>query len=463
MIKAPNPAGNKGNASFHAGQLTPARPPTYRDRTMKVLVIGGGGREHALAWGLRKSPSVSKIWCAPGNAGIAQGAECIPADLNNVSSLADLATNLGADLTIVGPEQPLVLGIADEFSRRGLRLLGPSKSCAQLEGSKVFAKQFLGRHAIPTASFYGVYDMARPALDALHNVPWPVVLKADGLCAGKGVLVATSYDEAATFVERVLERREFGEGGARLMMEAALTGPELSLIILIDGQRYAPLVPCRDHKRAFDGDHGPNTGGMGVYSSDDIVSPDLYAKIIRTIVQPTMAGLAADGESYRGFLYFGLMLTPSGPSVLEFNCRLGDPETQAIIPRADFDLAEVFSSAAEGNLAVEKVKWKPGASVCVVMASGGYPGKFEVGKRIDGLAQAAATPDVAVFHAGTKAIENVYYTNSGRVLGVSATGSNLSRARETVYDAVRRIQFAGAHYRTDIAASAGRASEVARG
>lgn len=429
---------------------------------MKILVIGGGGREHALAWGLRKSPSVSEIWCAPGNGGIAQDAECIPADVNSVSGLADLAARLGADLTVVGPEQPLVLGIADEFARRGLRLLGPSKECAQLEGSKVFAKEFLGRHAIPTAPFYGVYDSARAARDALRNVPWPVVLKADGLCAGKGVLVATSYEEAALFVDRVLDQHEFGVGGARLMMEGALSGPELSLILLTDGERFAPLVPCRDHKRAFDGDCGPNTGGMGAYSSDDIVSPELYARILQTIVNPTMSALATGGEPYRGFLYFGLMLTPSGPSVLEFNCRLGDPETQAIIPRVDFDLAEVLSSAADGNLAPGKLMWKPGASVCVVMASGGYPGSFETGKQIGGLAEAAAMPDVAVFHAGTNTRDNNYYTYSGRVLGVTAIGSTLPGAREEAYRAVRQIHFAGAQYRTDIALAANCVSEVGR-
>ena len=429
---------------------------------MKILVIGGGGREHALVWGLRKSPSVSNIWCAPGNGGIAHDAECVPADVSNVSGLADLAARLGADLTVVGPEQPLVLGISDEFARRGLRLLGPSKECAQLEASKVFAKEFLARHAIPTAPFYGVYDSARAAREALRNVPWPVVLKADGLCAGKGVLVASSYDEAAVFVDRVLDRHEFGAGGTRLMMEGALSGPELSLILLADGERFAPLVPCRDHKRAFDGDRGPNTGGMGVYSSDDIISPELYARILETIVKPTMSALAAGGEPYRGFLYFGLMLTPTGPSVLEFNCRLGDPETQAIIPRVNFDLAEVLFSAADGNLAPAKMKWKPGASVCVVMASGGYPGSFETGKQIDGLAQAAAMPDVAIFHAGTNRRDNTYYTYSGRVLGVTATGSTLLGARGEAYRAVRQIHFAGAQYRTDIALAANRVSEVGR-
>lgn len=429
---------------------------------MKALVIGGGGREHALVWGLRRSPSVTQLWCAPGNDGIAQDADCVPANLADVTSIADLATTLGADLTVVGPEQPLVLGIADEFTRRGLRVLGPTASAAQLEGSKVYAKEFLARHRIPTAPVYGVFDNAAAAREALRKVPWPIVLKADGLCAGKGVLVAANYEEAAEFVDRVLEKREFGAGGSRLLVEGALTGPELSLIVLTDGERFVPLVPCRDHKRVFDGDRGPNTGGMGVYSSDSMVPVALQSQILDAIVAPTLAGLRADGEHYRGFLYFGLMITPNGPSVLEFNCRLGDPETQAIIARANFDLAEVFASAADGRLAVDKVRWKPGASVCVVLASGGYPGSFETGKKIDGLQEALTLPSVAVFHAGTKRVGNMYYTCSGRVLGVTASGATLVDARHASYEAVRRIRFQGAHYRTDIGAvEAGKKSGVA--
>jgi len=418
---------------------------------MKILVIGSGGREHALVWKLRQSPLVSKIWCAPGNGGISQQAECIPANLANIPALGDLAERLGADLTVVGPEQPLVDGIADEFDSRKLKIIGPSKKCAQLEGSKIFAKEFLNRHAIPTASTYGVFASAPDAIKRLQTLKYPVVLKADGLCGGKGVLVAKFYGEAADFADRILEKREFGQGGGRLLIEEALEGKELSFIVLSDGRDFVPLVPTRDHKRAFDGDRGPNTGGMGAYSCDGIVSPAIEADIREQIVEPTFTALERDGCSYRGFLYFGLMLTSNGPKVLEFNCRLGDPETQAIMARMDFDLAGLLAAIAEGKLATQALNWRPGASVCLVLASGGYPGDFATGKEIHGLERGSAIPGVAVFHAGTKRQGNIYYTSSGRVLGVTAVGDTLDAARRTAYDAVGCIQFADCHYRRDIA------------
>jgi phosphoribosylamine--glycine ligase len=421
---------------------------------MKILVIGSGGREHALVWKLRQSRLISNIWCAPGNGGISQQAECIPANLANIPALGDLAERLGADLTVVGPEQPLVDGIADEFDRRKLKIIGPSKKCAQLEGSKIFAKEFLNRHAIPTASTYGVFASAPDAIKRLQTLKYPVVLKADGLCGGKGVLVAKFYGEAADFADRVLEKREFGKGSGRLLIEEALEGKELSFIVLSDGRNFAPLVPTRDHKRAFDGDHGLNTGGMGAYSCDGIVSPAMEADIREQIVEPTFTALERDGCAYRGFLYFGLMLTSSGPKVLEFNCRLGDPETQAIVARMDFDLLEVLAAIAEGKLATEALKWRPGASVCVVIASGGYPGNYATGKEIDGLEKASEKPGVAVFHAGTKREGDVYYTSSGRVLGVTAVDDTLDAARRTAYDAVGSIQFAECQYRRDIALAA---------
>ena len=424
---------------------------------MKILVVGGGGREHALAWKLRQSAGVEKIWCAPGNGGIAQVAECVSADPGRVADLADLAVRLGADLTIVGPEQPLVLGIADEFARRNLRLVGPRRQAAQLEGSKIFAKQFLARHAIPTARVYGLCDSAAEVYKTIGAVEGPVVLKADGLCAGKGVLVTAAPDEARSFVARVMEKREFGDGGARLLIEEALSGSELSYIILTDGQHFVSLVPTRDHKRVFDGDQGPNTGGMGAYSSDGIIPRELEEQILQTIVRPTLHGLSQDGQAYQGFLYFGLMLTPSGPKMLEFNCRLGDPETQAIVARMDFDLAEALAATAEGRLNRVRIAWKAGASICVVIASRGYPGNYQAGCEITGLDEAAAVPGAAVFHAGTKLDGRSYYTCSGRVLGVTAAGPSLDAARHTAYQAVKKIQFAGVHYRTDIAASPERA------
>jgi phosphoribosylamine--glycine ligase len=424
---------------------------------MKILVLGGGGREHALAWKLRQSPIVTKLWCAPGNGGIAQVAECLSAGAGRVTDLADLAVRLGTDLTVVGPEQPLVLGIADEFARRGLRLVGPRQQAAQLEGSKIFAKQFLTRHEIPTARLYGMCDSAAEAYKIIGAMDGRVVLKADGLCAGKGVLVTAAPEEARAFIARVMEKREFGDGGARLLIEEALSGQELSYIVLTDGQHFVSLVPTRDHKRVLDGDQGPNTGGMGAYSSDGIISPELEERILQTIVRPTLRGLSQDGQVYQGFLYFGLMLTPSGPKVLEFNCRLGDPETQAIVTRVDFDLAEALAAMAEGTLDQVRVAWKPGASICVVMASRGYPGNYQAGQEITGLHESAAIPGVAIFHAGTKIEGETYYTCSGRVLGIAAAGPTLDIARQTAYQAVKLIQFSGAQYRTDIAASPERA------
>ena len=392
------------------------------------------------------------------NGGIAQVAECVAADAGRVTELADLATRLRADLTVVGPEQPLVLGIADEFARRGLRLVGPRRQSAQLEGSKIFAKQFLARHAIPTAQVYGMCDSAAEAYKTIASIDAPVVLKADGLCAGKGVLVTSDRDEARSFIDRAMEKREFGDGGARMLIEETLCGRELSYIVLADGEHFVSLLPTRDHKRVFDGDQGPNTGGMGAYSTDGIILAELEERILQAIVHPTLDGLSEDGQIYRGFLYFGLMLTPSGPKVLEFNCRLGDPETQPIVVRMDFDLAEALAAVAEGRLNQIKLAWKPGASICVVVASGGYPGKFDTGAEITGLDRAAATvPGAVVFHAGTKRDGNNYYTCSGRVLGVTATGPSLDSARAAAYEAASKIHFAGAHYRTDIAAPSERA------
>ncbi len=419
---------------------------------MKILVIGGGGREHALVWKLRQSPSVIKLWCAPGNGGIAQDAQCIPADTADVVGLRQLAEQLGADLTVVGPEQPLVGGIADEFAAHDLRLVGPNQECAQLEGSKVFAKNFLQRHRIPTPGVHGVFDRAADARLALKSVTWPVVLKADGLCAGKGVLVTSSRDEANAFIRSTLEMREFGDGGGRLLIEEAVAGTELSYIVLTDGTHVAPLVPARDHKRALDGDRGPNTGGMGAYSRGDLVSQQLERQILDVIVSPTIAALATEKLAYRGFLYFGLMLTAEGPQVLEFNCRLGDPETQALVRRMDFDLAEVLSAAVEGRLEPTTMLWKSDASICVVMASAGYPGNFEPGKIISGLPEACGLPRIAVFHSGTRSDANMYYTCSGRVLGVTAAAKNLEDARLSAYKALQSIHFAGAHFRSDIGA-----------
>jgi len=423
---------------------------------MKILVVGAGGREHALVWKLKQSASVEKIWCAPGNGGIAAEANCLAADSGDVSALVTLAETIVPDLTVVGPELPLVNGLVDAFVRRNWPIVGPSQQAAQLEGSKIFSKEFLQRHNIPTAEMYGAYDSPGDAYGALCAVDWPVVIKADGLCAGKGVFLAPNPDAATDFIERVMEKNELGPGGRRVLLEETLEGDELSFILVTDGERYAPLVPTRDHKRVFDGNRGPHTGGMGAYSTDDLLSAELREMIVTKIVEPTLKGLAGDGIRYQGFLYIGLMLTKTGPKVLEFNCRLGDPETQAILTRADFDLAEVLADVAADRLNPGKLKWKPSASACVVLASGGYPGKFENGKRIDGLTDAGKIAGVKVLHAGTRRDGDSIVTNGGRVLGLTATGASLETALAAAYQAAGKIHFDGMHYRKDIGSLAGR-------
>jgi phosphoribosylamine---glycine ligase len=334
--------------------------------------------------------------------------------------------------------------------------VGPSRQAAQLEGSKIFSKEFLLRHGIPTAKMYGAYDSAAAARNALQSVEWPLVIKADGLCAGKGVFLAPDRESAGDFIGRAMEKNELGPAGRRVLLEETLEGDELSFIIVTDGKRYAPLAPTRDHKRVFDGNEGPNTGGMGAYSTDDLLPAVLRETIVTRILEPTLRGLAADGIRYQGFLYIGLMLTKAGPKVLEFNCRLGDPETQAILARADFDLAEVLLDVALGRLDPAKCRWKPGASACVVLASGGYPGKFATGKRIEGLTAAEKITGVKVLHAGTKRDGESIVTSGGRVLGVTATGPSLEEALGGVYRAVGEIHFEGMHYRKDIGATTGR-------
>jgi phosphoribosylamine--glycine ligase len=417
---------------------------------VKILLIGSGGREHAIAWKLAQSSEVEKIWCAPGNGGISRRFECVPLNVADCTAAANVAARLGADLTIVGPELPLVNGIADEFASRKLLLLGPSKVAAQLEGSKVFAKQFMERNGIPTAATIGVFDSADQARKALSSVEYPLVIKADGLAAGKGVLVTSSPDEAVQFIERSMENKEFGEAGKQVLFEKALTGQELSYIILTDGKTFISLAPTRDHKRALDGDLGPNTGGMGTYSSSDILAPGLEAEILKHVVRPTLAALEKEKFDYRGFIFFGLMLTAEGPKVLEYNCRLGDPEAQSILMRADFDIAKACSDAAKGELDTSIAKWKPETSICVVMASEGYPGDPVVGKKIKGLPEAEQVAGVEVFHAGTRHEDDGFYTHGGRILGVAAASENLGAARMAAYSAVDKIQIDGAHCRKDI-------------
>jgi phosphoribosylamine---glycine ligase len=419
---------------------------------MKILVLGGGGREHALVWKLNQSPGVEKIWCAPGNGGIAAEAECVAIEAGDVGAIVAFAEKMQPALTIVGPELPLVNGLTDRFRQRNWAIVGPSRQASQLEGSKVFSKEFLKRHGLPTAKMYGTYDSPADACGALRSVAWPVVIKADGLCAGKGVFLAPDVAAAKDFIERVMEKNELGPGGRRILLEETLEGEELSFIILTDGKRYAPLVPTRDHKRVFDGNQGPNTGGMGAYSTEELLPEDLRETIRSTIVEPTLDGLARDGIRYQGFLYLGLMLTNCGPKVLEFNCRLGDPETQAILARLDFDLADILNDVSKERLDPAKLRWKPGASACVVLTSGGYPGRFENGRRIDGLTAAGEIGGVKVLHAGTKLAGDGVVTSGGRVLGITAAATSLKAALASAYEAVSRIHFEGMHYRKDIGA-----------
>ncbi|HUK24114.1 MAG TPA: phosphoribosylamine--glycine ligase [Terriglobales bacterium] len=420
---------------------------------MKVLVIGGGGREHALVWKLRQSPRVEKVYCAPGNGGIADEAECLAGDVKSVDSLLALAHRLQPELTVVGPELPLQLGVVDEFTRRGLRIFGPTKAAAQLESSKSFAKEFMQRHHIPTAH-YAICNSSEEVREALAHFHAPLVVKADGLAAGKGVVICKTKEEAASVAGEMLSGKMVGEAGSRVVLEECLQGEELSFLVLTDGERLAPLVAAQDHKRVGDGDTGPNTGGMGAYSTPEILDTQMRDWLLAHVARPVVAGMKEEGAEYRGVLYCGLMMTARGPMVLEFNCRFGDPETQAILMRLESDLAEALEASIEGRVSEGDFKWSQDAAVCVVMASGGYPGTYEAGKRIIGLEEAGSLAGVKVFHAGTTSRDGGYYTAGGRVLGVTARGADLQSAVGLAYEAVGRIGFEGAHYRKDIAARA---------
>ena len=420
---------------------------------MKILVLGSGGREHALVWKLRQSARVSKVYCAPGNGGMADEAECLPVDLKNLEAMVALGQQLRPDLTVVGPELPLTLGVVDEFTRRGWPVFGPTKAAAQLEASKSFAKEFLQRYHIPTAA-YAICDSREEVRDALTHFHAPVVVKADGLAAGKGVVIAADKEEAASAAAEMLSGKTVGEAGARVVLEECLVGDELSFLVLSDGERVAPLVAAQDHKRVGDGDTGPNTGGMGAYSTADIVDDTMRNWLVNHIARPGVEGMKAEGAEYKGVLYCGLMMTARGPMVLEFNCRFGDPETQPILMRLESDLVDAIEASIAGRVSEGDFRWSQDASMCVVMSSGGYPGSFEVGKKISGLAEASASDGVKVFHAGTSMRDGEFYTAGGRVLGVTARAARLETAVERAYEACGKIQFEGSHYRRDIAGRA---------
>ncbi|NPV07296.1 MAG: phosphoribosylamine--glycine ligase [Anaerolineae bacterium] len=417
---------------------------------MRVLVVGSGGREHALAWKLAQSPSVSELLIAPGNPGTASLGENVQVQPNDVQGLVRLARERQVDLTVIGPEAPLAAGLADALTEAGLAAFGPSRAAAAIETSKVFAKEFMARHGIPTASFraFSDYEQARAYV---RSLPSPPVIKADGLAAGKGVIVCDSMDEAQQALRATMVEQEFGEAGRRVVVEERLCGQEVSLLAFTDGERVAAMLPAQDHKPIYDGDKGPNTGGMGAFAPAGILTSELQAEAVQRAIEPAVAGLQAEGRPYRGVLYAGLILTDDGLKVLEFNCRFGDPEAQALLPLLDADLAELCLQSARGHLDSTAVSWHAGACVCVVMASGGYPGPYETGYPIDGIEEAERR-GCLVFHAGTRIRDGRLVTAGGRVLGVTATGPDLSAAITTAYEGVEAICFPGAYYRTDIGA-----------
>lgn len=416
---------------------------------MKVLVIGGGGREHALVWKIKQSRLIKKIYCAPGNAGIAALAEIVPLKADDLAGLLSFAGREKIDLTIVGPELPLTLGIVDLFQKKKLPIFGPTKEAAVLEGSKAWTKRFLREEGIPTAHFEVFEDFDR-AVDFLNTQGYPIVIKADGLAAGKGVLIAKDRAEAVSGIESILKRKIFGEAGRRVVIEELLIGEEVSFQAFVDGRSILPLESAQDHKRIGEGDTGPNTGGMGAYSPAPVLSTVLKDQVIKKILEPTLQGLSKRGIEYRGLLYAGLMITPDGPKLLEYNVRFGDPETEALMVRMEGDLAEVMQKTISGSLTASSLRWRPGASVCVVMAAHGYPGETRQGDEIQGLKLAGSVPETVIFHSGTKMEEGKLKTAGGRVLGVTACGKDLRQARERAYDAVEKIYWKGVHYRRDI-------------
>ena len=416
---------------------------------MRILVLGGGGREHALVWKLRQSPRATEIFCAPGNAGIAREASCVSADLKNIDELVQLAHKIEPELTIVGPELPLTLGVVDEFERRGLTIFGPSQKAAHLEASKAFAKEFMHRVHIPTAH-YAICHSPTEVQNALALFSCPIVVKADGLAAGKGVVIAKSKEDASLIAGEMLARKMVGDAGAKVVLEEFLKGEELSFLIVTDGTTIVPLVPSRDHKRVGDGDTGPNTGGMGAYSTDHLLDHTMREWILNHIAKPVIKGMHAEGIAYKGVLYIGLMMTARGPMVLEFNCRFGDPETQAVLFRLESDLVDLCESVAKGALSGDLLRWSPESSVCIVLASGGYPGSFTSGRTISGIDEAEKIFGVKVFHAGTAHSGDQIVTAGGRVLGVTAHAPDLLAAASRAYEAAARIRFEGMQYRNDI-------------
>jgi len=428
---------------------------------MKLLVIGSGGREHALVWKLAQSPHVTRLWCAPGNAGIGaetlsangNAVECIPISAEDLATLLEWARGVKPDLTVVGPDNPLAMGVVDHFQAAGLKIWGPNRRAAQFESSKAFAQEFMERHGLPTMRA-GVFTEPRAASRFAAELGGRCAIKADGLALGKGVLICHDMAQADQAIESMLVARRFGDAGERIIIQELLTGTEVSLHVLCDGATARLFPSSQDHKRAFDRDEGPNTGGMGTYSPAPFLTESELGAMQKTLVEPWLAGCRADGIDFRGMLYPGLMLTSGGPRVLEFNARFGDPETQVYLPRLQNDLLELLMACVDGTLSRHTLRWQPGSAVCVVMASGGYPGTYAKGKTIHGLETVARIPNLKVFHAGTRLADHGIVTNGGRVLGVTSWAPDLAAARAAAYEVVDQIRFEGAHFRRDIASRA---------
>lgn len=414
---------------------------------MKVLVVGGGGREHALVWKLKQSPRVKEIFCAPGNAGIAALATCVKISAEDIPGLLAFAKDEGIDLTLVGPEAPLCAGIADRFQEAGLKIFGPSRAAAEIEGSKVVAKDIMAKYGIPTAR-YAVFTSSEDAAQYINQIGAPCVVKADGLAAGKGVIVAMDKETALDAVRSIMVDRDFGEAGKLVVVEECLVGEEVSILAFTDGVNVVPMVSSQDHKRVFDNDQGPNTGGMGAYAPAPVYTPALHRQVMDEIIVPMISALDAEGRAYSGVIYAGLMITGTGPKVLEFNARFGDPETQPVLSLLETDLIEIIDAILEKRLDSIDIKWKKQSSVCVVLASGGYPGSYEKGKVIKGLDQ--VSPETMVFHAGTAKKDGEIVTAGGRVLGVTAVGPDILAAIKSAYETVEKISFDGMQYRKDI-------------
>ena len=418
---------------------------------MKVLVVGGGGREHAIVMKLSESPLVNEIFCAPGNGGIAKYAKCFPVKATDLEGMLKLAKELAVDWVFVAPDDPLVMGMADLMRENGFKTFGPSKAAAIIEGSKVFSKQLMKKYGIPTAKYEVFSDAASAIAYVQAENTYPTVVKADGLALGKGVIIAQTEEEAVEGIRSIMEDKIFGESGSKVVIEEFLTGPEVSVLAFTDGETVEPMISSMDHKRALDGDRGKNTGGMGTVSPNPYYTKEIAEQCMREIFLPTMHAMNGENRTFRGCLYFGLMLTPNGPKVIEYNCRFGDPETQVVLPMLETDLLDIMEAVENQKLGDLPIQWKKGACACVILASGGYPGKYETGKEITGLNEKGQCENAAVYHAGTKLDESgKFLTAGGRVLGITASGQTLQSALDAAYQAAEQVSFENVHYRRDI-------------